>query len=126
MRIHPAPLLATCVAACLACGRGAPADRHDSAHPAEGYVLFSPLLATTTYLVDRSGRVVHTWESRFAPGASVYLLNDGRLLRPAREPDVPRFRGGGLGGRLQEFDWDGRLTWEWVIASSNRLQHHDI
>ncbi len=92
----------------------------------DGYVLFSPLLSTTTYFVNRAGEVVHTWESDFAPGASVYLLENGHLLRCSREPDVPRFHGGGLGGRLQEFGWDGGLVWEWVVASGERLQHHDI
>ncbi len=92
----------------------------------DGYVLFSPLLSTTTYLVNRDGKVVHTWESDFAPGASVYLLENGDLLRCSREPDVPRFHGGGLGGRLQEFGWDGKLVWEWDIATGERLQHHDI
>jgi hypothetical protein len=91
-----------------------------------GYILFSPLLSTTTYLIDIKGRVVHTWESDFAPGASVYLLDNGNLLRCARQPNAPTFHGGGQGGRIQEFSWDGKLTWDWVIASEKRLQHHDI
>jgi hypothetical protein len=92
----------------------------------DGYILFSPLLSTTTYLIDRAGKVVHTWESELAPGASVYLLENGHLLRCSRQPEVPRFHGGGLGGRLQEFDWKGDLVWEWNCASGERLQHHDI
>jgi hypothetical protein len=91
-----------------------------------GYILFSPLLSTTTYLIDRAGKVVHSWESEFAPGASVYLLDDGHLLRCSRQPDAPMFRGGGQGGRLEKFDWNGKLVWEWVIASKRYLQHHDI
>ncbi len=91
-----------------------------------GYVLFSPLLSTTTYLIDGDGKVIHMWESGFPPGASDYLLENGHLLRCSREPDVPRFHGGGLGGRLQEFSWGGDLVWEWVLASGERLQHHDI
>lgn len=92
----------------------------------QGYILFSPLLSTTTYLIDRKGRVVHTWESEFAPGASVYLLDNGHLLRCGRQPDVPIFHGGGEGGRIQEFTWDGTLVWDWILASKERLQHHDI
>ena len=126
MRLHSVLLLATCAAACIGCGRTDRAVTRDPGRVSPAYVLFSPLLSTVTYLVDRDGKVVHTWQSDFAPGASVHLLDNGSLLRPARQPDVPRFRGGGLGGRLQEFAWDGRLTWDWVIASSERLQHHDI
>ena len=54
---------------------------------ATGYILFSPLLSTTTYLVDKKGRVVHTWESDLAPGVSVYLLDNGHLLRSGRQPE---------------------------------------
>ena len=56
-----------------------------------GYILFSPLSSGTTYLIDNAGQVVHTWESDFAPGCSAYLLDNGHLLRPAREPEVERF-----------------------------------
>jgi len=37
-----------------------------------GYVLFSPLLSGTTYLIDEDGKVVHTWESEYATGQWVY------------------------------------------------------
>ncbi len=92
----------------------------------QGLVLFSPLLSTTTYLVDRKGRVVHTWRSDRAPGASVYFLENGHLLRCSREKDRPIFRAGGEGGRIQEFAWDGELVWDFVLASPERVQHHDI
>ncbi|MGE5360365.1 MAG: aryl-sulfate sulfotransferase [Bacteroidales bacterium] len=119
-------LLATCAVTFLGCGCTNGVVTRDAGRLAEAYVLFSPLLSTTTYLVDRDGRVVHEWQSDFAPGASVHFLDDGSLLRCARQPNVPRYRGGGLGGRLQEFAWDGRLTWDWIIASGERLQHHDV
>lgn len=109
------------VGAVLCAGTGCRGDRHGgSAGPpaafAPGYVLFAPLLSGTTYLIDRSGRVVHTWESDFAPGVSAHLLASGHLLRTARRNGPPSFLGGGDGGRLQEFDGDGRLVWEWVVA----------
>jgi hypothetical protein len=87
--------------------------------------LYSPLLSTTTYLIDKEGSVVRIWESEFAPGASVYLLVNGHLLRCGRQPDV-KFRGGGHGGRIQAFSWDGELIWDFVLASDKRLQHHDV
>jgi hypothetical protein len=99
---------------------------HESGAEAPGYVLFSPLLSGATYLIDKEGRVVHTWESGFAPGASAYLLDDGHLLRPARDPDLPFFTGGGQGGRIQEYSWEGRLLWDLVLGSHERMPHHDI
>ncbi|MEZ5978116.1 MAG: aryl-sulfate sulfotransferase [Planctomycetota bacterium] len=91
----------------------------------DGYTLLAPLQSTTTYLVDMEGRVVHRWESQYPPGQSAYLLDDGHLLRTAREGN-DRMGGGGEGGRIQEFDWDGNVVWEHVISSNELYSHHDV
>lgn len=100
--------------------------KHNSNEASPGYVLYAPLLSGTTYLIDNTGAVVHTWTSDYAPAGSVYLLDNGHLLRGAREPNVPIYKGGGQGGRLQEFSWDGELLWNWTFADENHLLHHDI
>ena len=92
----------------------------------EGYVLFSPLVSDTTYLIDRQGRPVHTWKSRYAPGSALYLLPSGHLLRNGRDPDLKNFRAGGTGGIFQQLDWDGQVVWEWALSTEERVQHHDI
>jgi hypothetical protein len=92
----------------------------------QGYILYSPLLSTTTYLIDRDKNVVHTWESEFPPGVSVYLLDNGNLLRTTRTQDAPLFLAPGQGGRIQEFTWEGNLVWDFTIAGQDRIQHHDI
>jgi hypothetical protein len=92
----------------------------------EGYTLFAPLRSGTTYLVDMDGEVVHRWESEHAPGASVYLLANGNLLRCARYDDNPVFHGGGIGGRLQEIDWDGNVVWDFVLSDERLALHHDV
>ena len=91
-----------------------------------GYTLFGPLLSDTTYLIDNAGQVVHTWKAELAPAGGIYLLDNGNLLRPARQPEVERFSGGGQGGRLQEFTWDGELVWDFSFTSDQHLQHHDV
>lgn len=91
-----------------------------------GYTLFAPILSDTTYLINNAGEVVHTWRSQYAPAGGVYLLDNGNLLRPVREPEVERFSAGGQGGRFQEFTWDGELVWDFLFASDEHLQHHDI
>ena len=91
-----------------------------------GYALFAPSLSDTTYLIDTDGQVVHTWKSQYAPSGGLYLLDNGNLLRPAREPTVRTFTGGGQGGRIQELTWDGELVWDYVLATEDRLLHHDI
>ena len=47
----------------------------------DGYVLFSPIAYTSTYLIDKCGRKVNEWPGTYRPGNSVYLLEDGSLLR---------------------------------------------
>jgi len=91
-----------------------------------GYTLFAPLDATTTYLVDMRGEVVHKWESQYPPGQSVYLLDDGTLLRAAQEPDNRHFAGGGIGGRVQRLAPDGTVLWDYVCADAQRCLHHDV
>ena len=94
---------------------------------ADGYVLFTPILSYTTFLIDKEGRVVHTWESDRPPGISPYLLDNGHLLRCAQqESRVAAFGNAGTGGRIQEFDWEGNLLWDWSVAYESMLQHHDI
>lgn len=92
----------------------------------DGFTLLAPLGSRTTYLLDIQGEVVHRWESEFMPGNSVYLLNDGSILRCARGAVSKVFRGGGKGGRIQRIAWDGELLWDYVLADSQRMHHHDI
>jgi hypothetical protein len=94
----------------------------------EGYNLFAPLDASTTYLFDNEGRVVRTWESDYRPGNLGYLLENGNLLRAASfgHDGNGVFFGGGAGYRIEEFTWDGDRIWEWIYASDDHLMHHDI
>jgi len=92
----------------------------------EGYTLINPLSSTKTLLVDMDGKVVHSWDSRENGGGLAYLLEDGSLVRSAVVPDNPRFKGGGMGGKLQRFSWDGELLWEFVMADDYQTLHHDI
>jgi len=87
-----------------------------------GYTLFAPLSSTSTYLVDNKGRLVHSWQSNYCPGLSVYLLQNGNLLHTANVAN-PIFS---LGGRVEEFDWNGTLVWSYDYSDSLHCQHHDV
>jgi hypothetical protein len=90
-----------------------------------GYTFFSPLNSTETYLLNNCGEVVHQWTSSYFPGASVYLLENGNLLRTGRiANDDIQF--GGVGGKIELFDWDNNLIWEYTYSSPTVTQHHDI
>ncbi len=91
----------------------------------DSYTLFAPIRSGKTFLIDMTGKEVHVWESPHAP-LSVYLMEDGSLLRGSRIEDNPTFFGGGLGGRIQELAPDGGVTWEYVLSDAHRSQHHDF
>jgi hypothetical protein len=90
-----------------------------------GYTLVASTNSTTTYLVDMQGRVVNSWKSDCLPGLSAYLLENGNLLRTGQVPNPPFF-GGGTGGRIQEFSWDGKLVWDFTYVNDTVLPNHDI
>ncbi len=91
----------------------------------EGYVLFAPLSSTTTYLIDKQGQKVHSWQSKYTPGKSVYLLPDGSLLRTGNFGNS-YFRMPGNGGIIEKFNWDGKLVWSYKLSDSLQCQHHDV
>ncbi len=92
----------------------------------EGYTLFAPKHYTTTYLINNQGLLVHSWPgSSYEPGQSAYLLKNGHLLRAAMTKG-PLSTGGSEGGRIEEYDWDGNLVWEFDYSSDQFMQHHDI
>jgi len=90
-----------------------------------GYTLFAPKHNHTIYLINNDGQIVNSWKSEYEPGQSVYLLPNGHLLHCcfARNRGFTR---GGEGGRIEEFDWEGNLVWEFTYSSDQHLSHHDI
>jgi hypothetical protein len=100
----------------------------DSDMAYEGYTLFAPMRSTTTYLIDNSGEVVHTWESEYYPGDAVYLLENGNILRAANpgQQAGQTFGAGGAGGIIQEITWDGTVVWEFKYSGDQYRAHHDI
>lgn len=89
----------------------------------QGYSLVAPMNSTSTYLVDMEGRIVNEWKSEYTPALSAYLLPNGHLLRPANSGGS---RGPGAGGKIQEFDWEGNLVWDYTFRSGDLKPHHDI
>ena len=90
-----------------------------------GYCLFSPNGSQTTHLIDRCGQVIQSWHSEGRPGLSAYLLDNGDLLR-TRKHLTGQFVGGGIGGMIERFSWEGNLIWSDTLASDSLHFHHDI
>lgn len=94
--------------------------------PMEGYVLIAPLRSAETYLLNTNREVVHRWKSDYPPANSAYLLENGDLIRGARDPEFDRFSGGGIGSMVERYSWEGELLWKFRYANEDHCAHHDI
>jgi len=92
----------------------------------DGYTLFAPKQNKMTYLINNEGKIVKQWNSAYSPGQSVYLLENGHLLHTCMISATAMNTGGGEGGRVEEFDWDGKLIWSYDLNTTTQLQHHDV
>ncbi|MCP4705400.1 MAG: hypothetical protein GY865_12420 [candidate division Zixibacteria bacterium] len=117
-------LITVCLFLMFLCGNVLGADPENSIglllntpQAFDGYTLFAPMSSTTTYLIDMEGRLINSWGSAYTPVSSVYLLENGNILRTARVE---------VGGRLEEIDWDGNIVWEATFDGDNYKSHHDI
>lgn len=90
----------------------------------EGYTLFSPIFSKNTYLINNCGHKVHQWDTPYQPGQTAYLRSDGSLVRTARISGS--FTGGGVGGRVEIYDWNGILIWHSNFANESVHQHHSV
>jgi hypothetical protein len=82
----------------------------------DGQILFAPYYTTTTYLIDNTGAINHTWSSSYQPFTSAYWLGNGTILRPI----------GSGGGGIQKILWDGTIVWDYRYNVAGCTCHHDI
>lgn len=94
---------------------------YDTALATPGFTLITPQAGRSAYLIGMRGDVVHEWRLPLRPGNYAYLLGNGNLLWAGRtEEGVPLTHG--KGGLLREYDWDGKVLWEYRDDN----QHHDF
>lgn len=91
----------------------------------DGYTLYTKMGNTNTYLIDMSGSIYHTWSSSVASGYSCYLLPNHHLLRSGQYSGN-QLNGAAMCGMVQNYDWNGTLTWQYIYSSSTYCSHHDI
>ncbi len=93
----------------------------------QGYTLISPFDSSKAFLFDMEGRVVRSWETGCPVALSAFLLDNGHLMRPGSIGyDVRVFGPGpGVGGRIQEFTWEGELVWDFKFYNAKQLPHHN-
>jgi len=91
----------------------------------DGYTLFGSVGGFKHYLIDNCGSVVKDWTSNFPPGLAAYLDADGSLYRSCRILNQSMSMGG-LGGRIERYDWSGNLLWFYRISGPDSTSHHDF
>lgn len=96
----------------------------------EGYNLIFPHNQPNVYLLNNCGEIVNVWEDEedIRPGNSVYLLENGNLVkckRPAVVAMDPIWAGGG-GATVEILDWDNNLLWSMTLNDEERRLHHDV
>jgi hypothetical protein len=84
----------------------------DATRAQPGYTLFAA--GGATWLIDLTGRVVHTWPT----GTNPRLLENGRLL------DVATNRAGAAG--FKELDWEGNVVWEYYETRAGYRARGDM
>jgi hypothetical protein len=67
---------------------------------------------------------VRKWTSERTP-SSVYLCDDGSILRHEQIEGNKVFAGGGICGRISRMDWDGKEVWSYTLANEDQTTHHD-
>jgi len=99
---------------CLLLAGAQPALAQGTGTSWEGQTLFSPISGFNTYLINNQGEVMHTWPGN---GRSVYLLDDGTLIRTLN---------GNTGTDVEFVNWDGVVTWSYNASDATHEYHHDV
>jgi hypothetical protein len=103
-------------------------DVIDNPEVFDGYTLLNPVLGKKTYLINNTNKkVVHTWKSDHRLTMASYLLENGNLVRTSAIFFNPFLWQGGCGGRIEMFDWEGNLIWDFTHMRFNKYcMHNDI
>jgi hypothetical protein len=98
----------------------------------DGYILCGAYGGTSTVLIDKDGKIRHTWQHSNLPdstnGYSCYLLDNGNLLRSAQAPAAIRVNANAAPrqGVIDEIDPTGNLVWTYTLANDTFMLHHDM
>ena len=93
----------------------------------EGYTIYNPINGQNsdrTTLINNNGDVIQQWVGADAIASTPYLLPGGELMRPCRANGP--MNGAAKGGRVQHFDADGNIIWDFTLSDANNQPHHDI
>jgi hypothetical protein len=96
-----------------------------SAQTYDGYTLYSKMGNNKAYLLKMDKTIYHTWTCSPSTGYSTYLLPNHHLLRSANYSGN-QLNGPAMTGMVQDVDWNGTVTWQYIYSTSTYCAHHDI
>jgi len=91
----------------------------------ENYLFLIENGGTSSYLINKQGDRLWTWDFDDNLGNDVELLENGQLLGIFKDDNRPFTLGGGS-GIIKLFETNGSLKWQYTIADDNFLAHHDV
>ncbi|HVQ00778.1 MAG TPA: aryl-sulfate sulfotransferase, partial [Candidatus Thermoplasmatota archaeon] len=82
----------------------------------EGHFLYTPWHSKTTYLINETGAVNHTWQGSYYPLYDSYMGDNGSIYLAIDS---------GQGG-VQKIAYDGTILWEYHYTRDSSFATHDI
>ena len=90
-----------------------------------GFALYNSQGSSTTYLIDESQQIAHTWNMSTECNYTVALKENGNLVRGTKN-NGNILNGAADAGRVQEIAPDGSIVWDYIYSDSDHLSHHDL
>lgn len=79
----------------------------------------------TSFLVNKQGQKVYSWEFEDRLGNDLEILPDGRLLGIFKDENA-EITFGGYGGIIKIINPDNSIAWEFNYSSTDFIAHHDV
>ena len=92
----------------------------------DGYILYAPKHNGTTYLMNKAGQVLKTWQSKTGPGQKAVITPDGYFYRAGvSKGERPNIIAHAQAGTFEKQTWDGKVLWDFEYVKPNAISHHD-
>jgi hypothetical protein len=93
-----------------------------------GFALYNAQGSNTTYLIDESQQIAHTWNMSTECNYTVQLKENGNIVRGTKG-NTSVFSTGNIAagaGQVQEIAPDGSIVWSYDYADNDHVSHHDL
>ncbi len=106
----------------------------------EGYLLYTPSggglggggNSPVSYLRDIDNTIINSWTHSSGPASMPYLVPgdepgyENTLLYYPCQVNNPTMQSGGVGGKIEIYNWSGTLLWSYTVSNNDYQHHHDI